>query len=74
MSNFHQQYAEHKAVLLALESGTATPEQQKAAFAHLQAVKKQHNEDMREADREARSAYSEGRWDGKEESESRNYY
>lgn len=74
MSNFHQQYAEHKAMLLALESGTATPDQQKAAFAHLQAVKKQHNEDMREAEREARSAYNEGQWDGREEAESRNHY
>lgn len=67
-------YAEHKAMLAALEAGTATAEQQKAAFAHLLAVKKQHNEDLREAERDARSAYTEGQWDGREEAESRNYY
>lgn len=60
-------YAEHKAMLAALEAGTATPEQQKAAFAHIQAVKKQHNEDLREAERDARSAYSEGRHEGFDE-------
>jgi hypothetical protein len=57
----------HKAMLAALEAGTATPEQQRAAFAHLQAVKKQHNEDLREADRDARSAFSEGRHEGYDE-------
>jgi len=67
-------YAEHKAMLAALEAGTATTEQQKAAFAHLLAVKKQHNEDLREAERDARSAYTEGQWDGREEAESRNFY
>ncbi|MDP3351847.1 MAG: hypothetical protein Q8S92_22915 [Hydrogenophaga sp.] len=67
-------YAEHKAkldahraMLAALEAGTATPEQQKSAFAHIQAVKKQHNEDLREAERDARSAFSEGRHEGYDE-------
>lgn len=56
--------AAHKAMLAALETGTATPDQQRAAFAHLQAVRKQHAQDLRDADRDARSAYSEGRHDG----------
>lgn len=56
-------FADHKAMLAALEAGTASPEQQRAAFAHLQAVKRQHNADIREAERDARDAYREGRWD-----------
>lgn len=56
--------ADHTAMLKALQSGTATPEQQQAAFAHLQSVKKQHNDDLRDAERDARSAYSEGRSEG----------
>lgn len=54
---------EHRAMLAALEAGTATPDQQRAAFAHLQAVKRQHNQDMRDEQREAQAAYREGRWD-----------
>lgn len=54
-------YAEHKAMLAALEAGTATPEQQRAAFAHLQAIKRQHNQELREAERDSRDAYHEGR-------------
>lgn len=54
-------YQEHKAMLAALEAGTATPDQQRAAFAHLQAIKRQHNADLREAERDARDAYDEGR-------------
>lgn len=57
-------YAEHKAMLDALAAGTATPDQQRAAHAHLLAVKRQHNEELREAERDARGAYSEGRHDG----------
>lgn len=60
-------YADHKAMLEDLAAGTATPDQQRAAFAHLQAVKKQHAQDLREADRYARDAYSEGNWAGREE-------
>lgn len=56
-------YAEHKAMLAALEAGTATAEQQRAAFAHLQAIKRQHNKDLREAERDARDAYHGGRSD-----------
>lgn len=56
-------FAEHKNMLAALEAGTATPDQQRAAFAHLQAIKRQHNADLREAERDARDAYREGRWD-----------
>lgn len=51
----------HKAMLAALEAGAATPDQQRAAFAHLQAVKRQHAQDLREAERDARDAYHEGR-------------
>lgn len=57
-------YAEHKAMLEALAAGTATPDQQRAAFAHLQAVKRQHAADLREADRDAREAFHQGRSDG----------
>lgn len=60
-------FAEHKAMLAALEAGTATPDQQRAAFAHLQAIKRQHNADLREAERDAGSAYREGRWDAASE-------
>ena len=58
-----QQFQERKAMLAALEAGNATPEQQRAAFAHLQAIKRQHNQDLRDAEREAGSAYREGKWD-----------
>ena len=61
-------YQEHKAMLSALEGGTATPDQQRAAFAHLQSVKRQHNADLHEAERDARSAYREGQWDAAAES------
>lgn len=54
-------YTEHKAMLAALEAGTATPEQQRVAFAHLQAIKRQHNQELREAERDSRDAYHEGR-------------
>jgi hypothetical protein len=54
-------YQQHKAMLAALEAGTATPDQQRAAFAHLQAVKRQHNQDLRDAERDSRDAYREGR-------------
>lgn len=66
-------YAQHKAMLAALEAGAATPEQQRAAFAHLTAVKRQHAEDLREAERDARSAFSEGRHDGFEEARGGDY-
>lgn len=59
-----QKLAQHQAMLQALQAGTATPEQQQAAFAHLHAVKKQHNDDLRDAERDARSAFSEGRSEG----------
>jgi hypothetical protein len=54
-------YATHKAMLAALEAGTATPEQQRAAFAHLQAIKRSHNQELRDEQREQRYAYDEGR-------------
>ena len=56
-------FTEHKAMLAALESGTASPDQQRAAYAHLMAVKRQHNQDLRDAQRDAGDAYREGRWD-----------
>lgn len=59
--------AEHQAMLSALETGTATPDQQRAAFVHLQVIKRQHAEDMRQAERDARDSFSEGRFEGREE-------
>lgn len=60
--------ADHKAMLLALQQGTATPEQQRNAFAHLEAIKKQHNEDLREAERGSRDAYQQGKFDAEDQS------
>ena len=54
-------FTEHKAMLAALEAGTATPDQQRAAHAHLLAIKRQHAAELRDAERDARDAYSEGR-------------
>jgi|GEM_PF-3538522 len=54
-------YADYKAMRDALASGTATPEQQRAALAHIDAIKRQHNQDLREAERDSRDAYHEGR-------------
>lgn len=54
-------YTEHKAMMAALESGTATPDQQRAVFAHIQAIRQQHNRDLRDAERDSRDAYYEGR-------------
>lgn len=45
-------YEDHKAMLTALEAGTATPEQQQAAHAHILALKRQHNQDLKDAERE----------------------
>lgn len=61
---FHQ----HKAMLEALAAGTATPEQQRQAFEYLLAIKRQHAAELREADRDARDAYLEGRGDAGRES------
>lgn len=56
-------FQQHKAMLAALEAGTATPEQQRAAaFAHLQSIKRQHNQELRDAERDSRDAYHEGRY------------
>ncbi len=63
----------HRAMLAALEAGTATPDQQRAAFAHLQAVKRQHAEEIREAERDARDAFSEGRYEGRAEARGDGY-
>jgi hypothetical protein len=54
---------QHKAMLSALEAGTATPDQQRAAFAHLNAVKRQHQAELREAERDSRDAYFTGQAD-----------
>ena len=67
--NFH----EHKAMLAALEAGTATPDQQRAAHAHILAIKRQHNQDLRDEQREASAAYREGRWDAAAESRGEPY-
>lgn len=66
-------YQQHKAMLAALEAGTATPDQQRAAFAHLQAVKLQHAQDIRDEQREAGNAYREGRWDAAAEARGEPY-
>jgi hypothetical protein len=66
-------YTEHKAMLAALAAGTATPEQQRAAFAHIEAVRRQHNADLRDAERDSRDAYREGRWDSGAESRGEPY-
>lgn len=66
-------YQQHKAMLAALEAGTATPDQQRAAFAHLKAVKRQHAQDMRDEQREAGNAYREGRWDAAAEARDEPY-
>jgi len=63
VSTWHERYHAHNAMLAALEAGTATPDQQRAAFAHLKAVNRQHNKDLRDAERDSRDAYREGRWD-----------
>lgn len=67
-------YAQHKAMLAALEAGTATPDQQRAAFAHLEAVKRQHAADLREAERDARDAFSEGQAEAREEHHNHGMY
>jgi len=66
-------FAEHKAMLAAHEAGTATPEQQRAMHAHLLAVKRQHNADLRDEQRSARDAYCEGRWDAAAEARGEPY-
>ena len=66
-------FQDHKSMLAALEAGTATPDQQRAAFAHLQAVKRQHNADLREAERDARDAYRGGRSDAAAEARGEPY-
>lgn len=58
----------YKAMLAAHEAGTATPEQQRAMHAHLLSVKQQHARELRDAERDARDAYSEGKWDAAAES------
>lgn len=54
-------FIDYKAMMSALEAGTATPAQQHLAFAHIQAIKRQHNADLRDAERDARDSYHEGR-------------
>lgn len=56
-------FAAYKAAMDALRAGTATPEQQRAVHAHIEALKVQHARDLREAERDARDAYSSGRSD-----------
>jgi ribosome-binding protein aMBF1 (putative translation factor) len=67
--NWAQRIRLHKEMLVAIENGTATPEQQKAAYAHIRALKGQANEDARDSQRDARDAYSQGREDAARESE-----
>lgn len=53
-------FTEHNTMLAALESGTATADQQRAAFAHMQAINRRHNQELRDAERDSRDAYREG--------------
>jgi hypothetical protein len=59
---WQQRYAEHKAMLAALDAGIATPEQQRAAHAHLLTVERQRSAAML-ALHAAGKAYSDGRFD-----------
>lgn len=63
----------HRKMLAALEAGTASPEQQRAAFAHLRAVQRQGNEDARDAQRGARDSYDAGRQDAAAEARGEPY-
>lgn len=54
-------YADHKAMLEALATGTATPDQQRACHAHIVAIKAAHARELRDAERDSRDAYFEGR-------------
>ena len=65
--NGHEAYAQYKAMLTALAEGSATPDQQRAAFAHLQAIKAKHAAELREAERDAGDSYHEGRADAARE-------
>ena len=66
-------YQQHKAMLEAYEAGTATPEQQRAMHAHLLTIKRQHNADLREAERDSRDAYHGGRSDAAAEARGEPY-
>ena len=66
-------YTEHKAMLAALETGTATPDQQRAAHAHLVAITRRHNQEMRDAERDSRDAYREGRSNAEAEARGEQY-
>ena len=65
MSNsaIFQRLRDHRAMLSAMQAGTATPEQQQAAFAHIKAMHGQQAADAIETQREARDAYNLGRSD-----------
>lgn len=67
--NWAQRIRLHREMLAAIQNGVATPEQQKAAYAHICALKGQANEDARDSQRDARDAYSQGREDAARESE-----
>jgi hypothetical protein len=54
-------YATHKAMIDALKAGTATPAQQQAIVAYIDRLKSQHSRELREAERDSRDAYHEGR-------------
>ena len=66
-------YAEYKAMRDALAAGTATPDQQRAVLAHMDALKQQHNRELREAERDSRDAYHEGRANAAQDARSEPY-
>ena len=66
-------YADHKAAMDALQSGTATADQQRAVHAHIQAMKTQHNRELRDAERDSRDAYREGQSNAAAEARGEHY-
>lgn len=66
-------YQDHKAAMAALESGTATPDQQSILHKHILNMRRQHNAELREAERDARDAYHGGRSDAAAEARGEPY-
>jgi hypothetical protein len=66
-------FAAYKAAMSALQAGTATAEQQRALHTLIENMKKAHARDLREAERDSRDAYSEGRSDAASEARGEPY-
>lgn len=54
-------FLQYKEMKEALRTGTATPEQQIAAYSHIESLIVRHAKELREAERDSRDAYHEGR-------------